>query len=338
MIIQNVNNINTNSIILSLIQLKNNKIVAGFIDGFIKIYNSYTFIEEQSIKIHNNWINYIIQLTNENIVTCSEDKTIKIIFCLNKKNKNDNNNNNKNCFINFFNKIKQMKFNNNNNNNYSILHTLKGHKDSVEKIIEFNYTNDIISCSKDKTIKIWKIKKNNSYSNIYTFNENLLEIWSILLIKSNILLSINKVIFSINKEDCFINFYDLNLKKKIKFITNILISENNQAQIIFNNDLYIGGFEGVYIIDTISYNIKDKIIINGKNNWINCILNIDKENILFISNKLNYILYNINNKNIILVKKKVHKIYVSTIIKLSNNNKYILSGSKDRYIKLWEII
>ena len=80
MIIQNVNNIYTNSIILSLIQLKNKKIVAGFIDGFIKIYNSYTFFEEQSIKIHNNWINSIIQLTNENIVTCSEDKTIKIIF------------------------------------------------------------------------------------------------------------------------------------------------------------------------------------------------------------------------------------------------------------------
>ena len=218
------------------------------------------------------------------------------------------------------------------------MHTLKGHKDSVEKIIELNYTNNIISCSKDRTIKIWKIKKNNSYSNIYTFNENLLEIWSILLIKSNILLSINKVLFSINKEDCFINFYDLNLKKKIKIITNILISENNQAQIIFNNDLYIGGFEGVYIIDINSYKIKNKIIINGKNNWINCILNIDKENILFISNKLNYILYNINNKNIILVKKKVHKIYVSTIIKLFNNNKYILSGSKDRYIKLWEII
>ena len=149
---------------------------------------------------------------------------------------------------------------------------------------------------------------------------------------------INKVIFSINKEDCFINFYYLNLKKKIKFITNILISENNQAQIIFNNDLYIGGFEGVYIIDINSYKIKNKIIINGKNNWINCILNIDKENILFISNKLNYILYNINKKNIILVKKKAHKIYISTIIKLSNNNKYILSGSKDRYIKLWEII
>ena len=149
---------------------------------------------------------------------------------------------------------------------------------------------------------------------------------------------INKVIFSINKEDCFINFYDLNLKKKIKIITNILISENNQAQIIFNNDLYIGGFEGVYIIDINSYKIKNKIIINGKNNWINCILNIDKENILFISNKLNYILYNINKKNIILVKKKAHKIYISTIIKLSNNNKYILSGSKDRYIKLWEII
>ena len=196
MIIQNVNNIYTNSIILTLIQLKNKKIVAGFIDGFIKIYNSYTFIEEQSIKIHNNWINYIIQLTNENIVTCSEDKTIKIIFCLNKKNKNDNN---KNCFINFFNKIKQIKFNNNNNNNYSILHTLKGHKDSVEKIIEFNYTNDIISCSKDKTIKIWKIKKNNSYSNIYTFNENLLEIWSILLIKSNILLLIKLFLVLIKK-------------------------------------------------------------------------------------------------------------------------------------------
>jgi len=326
---------------LSLIQLKNNKIVAGFIDGFIKIYNSITFIEEQSIKIHNNWINSIIQLTNENIVTCSEDKTIKIIFFLNEKNNNDINNN-KNCFINFFNKIKLIKFNKNNNdkkyNNFSILHTLKGHKNSVEKIIEFNNTNNIISCSKDKTIKIWKIKNNNSYSNIYTFNENLLEIWSILLIKFNILLSINKNILNINKENCFIIFYDLKLKKKINSITNVLISENNQAQIFFNNELYIGGFEGVYVIDIDSYIIKNKIIINGKNNWINCILNIDKENILFISNKLNYILYNINNKNIILVKKKVHKIYVSTIIKLFNNNKYILSGSKDRYIKLWEII
>ena len=337
MIIQNVNNINTNSIILSLIQLKNNKIVAGFIDGFIKIYNSFTFIEEQSIKIHNNWINSIIQLTNENIVTCSEDKTIKILFCFKEKNKNDINDN-KNCFVKFFYKIKSN-FNNKKMNNYSILHTLKGHKNSVEKIIEFNDTNNIISCSKDKTIKIWKIKKNNSYSNIYTFNENLLEIWSILLIKFNILLSINKNILNINKENCFIIFYDLNLKKKINSITNVLISENNQAQIFFNNELYIGGCEGVYVIDIDSYIIKNKIIINGKNNWINCILNIDKENILFISNKLNYILYNIYNKNIILVKKKAHKIYISTIIKLSNNNnKYILSGSSDRYIKLWEII
>ena len=44
--------------------------------------------------------------------------------------------------------------------------TLKGHKDYVRSISISNDNNDIISSSKDKTIKIWDSKNGNSLNTL----------------------------------------------------------------------------------------------------------------------------------------------------------------------------
>ena len=59
--------------------LKDGRLSSSAGDNTLIIYNKDTFEPDIIIREHTNYVNYHIQLRNENIVTCSWDNTLKII-------------------------------------------------------------------------------------------------------------------------------------------------------------------------------------------------------------------------------------------------------------------
>ncbi len=97
-----------------------------------QIQNIINYYEKYSLKGHKQCLLKLIKLSNGNIASCSDDKTIRIW---------------------------------DKNNNYNNIHTLHGHENTVKSLIELSDGN-IASCSDDKTIILWD--KNNNYNNIHT--------------------------------------------------------------------------------------------------------------------------------------------------------------------------
>ena len=120
---------NHSSSVLCLCVLNDGRLVSGSADNSIIIYNKNTFQPDLIIKVHNSSICFIIQLSSGELVSCLEEKTIKLF------------------------NIKGVK--------YEILQTLNYHKKCVYKIIELN-NNILVSCSADSYI-IFYLKNNNEY-------------------------------------------------------------------------------------------------------------------------------------------------------------------------------
>ena len=108
--------------ISSLCLTKEGRLAASSQDSIIRIYNLYTYKCEELLRSHTMGVYHISRLNNCDLVSSSEDATIKIW--------------------------------NVNNNKYTCIQTLKGHKICVFKTIQLS-NNRLGSCSSDKTIKIW---------------------------------------------------------------------------------------------------------------------------------------------------------------------------------------
>ena len=113
--------------------LNDGRLVSGFYDNSIIIYNKTTYQPDLIIKEHKNAITCIVQLSSGMLASCSEDKTIKLF------------------------NIKGIK--------YEIIQSLNYHKKEVHKIIELKNTN-LVSCSEDSSI-IFYFKDNNEYKMDY---------------------------------------------------------------------------------------------------------------------------------------------------------------------------
>lgn len=112
--------------VTKIIELKQiHKLIAGLISGQIYIWDLDSRNIDYSIDAHKSAIWTMIKLSNNNIVTGSSDKLIKIFDIINQ------------------------------NNNEPLI-KLRGHKGTVFCIAEIE-KNKIISGSEDKTIKIWDL-------------------------------------------------------------------------------------------------------------------------------------------------------------------------------------
>ena len=107
-------------------------------DTAMIIYNNKTFKPDLIIKEHKYPINCVKQLNSGELVSCSNDNTIKLY--------------------------------NINENEYKVIQTLNKHKDSVYKIIELK-NKQLVSCSWDKSIIFYK-KDNNEYKKDYSISTN----------------------------------------------------------------------------------------------------------------------------------------------------------------------
>ncbi len=113
-----------------LSQMNDGRLISCSYDGTVNIYRRYSYDIELSIKAHEVDINYFIVLKNGKILTCSDDKTMKLI------------------------KIEEKEL--------KIEQTLLGHENIVESSIELK-ENLIISVAKDKSMKIWKLNNENKF-------------------------------------------------------------------------------------------------------------------------------------------------------------------------------
>ena len=119
--------------VVSLIVMKDGRLVSCSWDYSIIIYNKITYKPDLTIKEHKNYVLSIIELSSGFLASCSSDKTI-IIY-----------------------KIK--------GNGYEIIQTLNYHSRGILKIIEIK-NKTLVSCSHDKTI-IFYIQDNMEYKKDY---------------------------------------------------------------------------------------------------------------------------------------------------------------------------
>ena len=113
--------------VTNLLVLKDGRLSLSSDDSII-IYDIKNFTQQCTIKEHSNSVVFFTQISNNNIVSCSCDNTLKI-----------------------FKLISDIE--------YQLLQTLSGNERKLNKVIEDNQRN-LITCSDAHTIKIWNYNQN----------------------------------------------------------------------------------------------------------------------------------------------------------------------------------
>ena len=132
------------SILISLLILKDNRFLIGSLNGNVKIYNLNNLKIIRTLKGHSQGVNYIYELHDGRIATASSDNTIKIWNSLSGK----------------------------------LLFTFTGHQSNVETLLQ-EKNSLLVSGSWDFTIKFWDIFKYECIFNIEINGEKFLCIWPI---------------------------------------------------------------------------------------------------------------------------------------------------------------
>ncbi len=184
--------------------------------------------------------------------------------------------------------------------------------------------NNFISCSSDKTIKIWEeIEKNIKYQNSTILTHSN---W----IKTILFLEDKNILISSGRDGT--KFWDLNNYKCIKYIMDIETTNSGTLCRINDDHIFVGGY---FIIKIISISQKE-IIRKIKNKfWCNRICHIKEKSIIIIAGS-NYIkIYDCQNLEEMENFNNVHEDNINGIKLLKNNQ--VITYSYDKNIKLWSI-
>ena len=219
------------------------------------------------------------------------------------------------------------------NNQYSLIQTLENHNSTTLKVIELQ-NNELISCSIDNCVIIWKINENNGkYEKINEIYGKFggYDILDILTVKNEKEL----VISSLNFES--LNFY--NIQNNYEIITEIYnIQHCGFSMIEYNDLLLIGGKEknGIYILDLNNYQLLGNYFKNEFG--VYKIFILSNENILLISNNL--LECSLKNNEIKIVSKKnainhsSNSFSITSIIE--TKDKIIIISCSDGQINFWK--
>ena len=200
-------------------------------------------------------------------------------------------------------------------NSYQLIQDIKGHDDRVTKIIQIK-DGRFISCSNDKTIKIWKFL-NEQLILDKTLNEyEETGISSIIEFKENEIISTPYKLGSIV-------FWSLQESKIIEKINNIKCDWDwNIIEKINEDTIIVGGRKSLYLIK----NYKLVIDINMDSNCY-CICYLSNGDILTGHKNGNIKEWKlINNELKFIGEKKVHEKLITVIYEIKNN--FLLSGSR----------
>ena len=290
------NNEHNNSI-FCLLYLKDKRIASSGYDNNIFIYNKDSFEIDIKMKEHEGCVWFIAQNSKENLISCSYDKTIKIIELF--------------------------------KDSYKILQILTHHSDSVLKVIELHNGN-LVSCSNDKNIIIWEEK-----SNLYLYKKTLEGhkdiVYSIIEINENEIVSASrweKSLFLWNIENNNYNYILNNIDCGSS--SNCLFSLNDKYFIV-------GGLNCIYIIDSKVYSIINIIDYNCEDSYMRCFYKINDNIILSGNGAGNIQQWEINkndyNWKLISVNNNVHTDYINSII--MDDEGRIFTCSCDKSIKIF---
>ena len=237
--LKNILSIEMKSNINCVIELQNKEFAISSSNGEIYIFSNKTFQINLSINAHKNSVWEIIQLKNELIASCSDDKSIKFwnVFS-HKKNKlefelinSDEEGiqsikqiNEKLLISSSYNKLKIWDL-----NVKEVVKIFSGHEKDVMSICLLN-DNKIISGSYDKTIKIWDI---NNVECEKTLQGHKSYVWKIIKIKMKKFINCNLIascstdktikVWDVDSEEILIN-----LEGHIFTVINIVQIENEK--------------------------------------------------------------------------------------------------------------
>ena len=286
--------------ILHLSILKDGRLAACSNTNLVYIYKKDTFELQFTIKEHSGTVNYFFQLNNNNILTCSYDRTMKII------------------------KLTE-------DNKYNLEQNLTGHSDAIFKAIEIR-DNVLISVSNDKTMKIWNLNNNNNkYECINTINSQ--NPYSC----SNIL-KLNENEFVTSGDGC-LKFWNSNNYTNISNIENIITGCYGRQLCKLEDDiLCVGGLNssGFYLIKISTHQLIKNItgpfhiysIYKCLDGLFLCSITANNNHSLVIYKYENQIL------NKVIEKENASYDYIFTCIQL--NDEMIASAGSGSNIKLWK--
>ena len=287
-----------------------------------------------SIKMHDEWIRSITIFPSGNLISVSNDKSIKIY---------DNNFNILQIIVNAhekgilyvhiindFNfitcsKDKNIKFwiKNDNLDNFYLKETIiNAHKNWITYVINYKDKN-IISCSNDKTVKIWE-KINNKYQ-LMTILKHEGWVYSSLILENK-----NLLISSGGDGTKFWDFHNYELLEKI----NAYCNNNNALKLIDDNTIIVGGYNGFINVVSIPQRKIIKIIVNE----FFCLgITVFQDLGIFICGGIgkNIKVFRIDNYRCIHQIEDIHDKGILGFCKLNNN--LIVSFGKDHFIKILSI-
>ena len=345
-----------NDFITNLILYDENTLCSGSTDGNIILFNANNFELLDIIK-EKEPIIYHTKLSNNNIILCCKDGSIKIY-----KEKSKIATIAKFIAIGgvflFAPKLTpaaiQLLFENNTNridknvysSKYELVEILKEHQESVCQVIEMS-EDIIISSGLDTKMKIWQKKGSNfTCINTLTVNDEFGSSTNILKIKEN------EVVSAATKAN-YIIFWNINTLEA-KMIDNIVCHWNRNSMKMIRSTLFIGGdeYNGIYLINVVNYQVTSHIIFE-KIAAISTIIRLNNGNILIgckkenksekkeeeedISYTYSLIEYKYNSKEKTLTEVRsnedAHSNIITGIIKLNHNE--IATCSLDKTIKFW---
>ena len=182
-----------------------------------------------------------------------------------------------------------------NNKNYKIIQDINdAHKSSIYSLFETS-TNELISCSYDKTVKIWNKEDNkNLYSLSYIIrDENIIS--NVLEIKENEIvfdvMGSMDMVFQYFNQCSSIRFYDYKKHKEINTIENLRLNVGTSNRMaLLNNCLVIVGHYEIYIFNIYNYSLIRKIKVEQN---LRIILKLNEDMILVGDTERNLLQLNI---------------------------------------------
>ena len=291
--LKEINSINAHIDIINTISIfPSGNIISVSHDFSIKIWDPHLNIIQIILKAHNDNIIYVCIINENNFVTCSW----KVIKTWNKKN----------SFENIF------TLNNEINN---------AHNDWINKII-YSSKENLISCSQDKTIKIWEKNNKNNFQSITTLTHSDW-VYSILLIEDKNILITSGIDGT--------KFWNLNNFENYNF-QNVQCWNNNGLKRIDIDRIIVSGEGGLMKVISIS----KKMIIKEINNicicWGICIIK-NKGIFLTGGESFDVRIFRYDNYECIQVIENAHKDYIYGFIQLNNDS--IISYGWDNNMKIW---
>ena len=288
--------------IFCLATLNDNRIASGCRDGLINIYKPNYDLDFQ-IKEHSGRVFYLFTHSNGNLISCSYDKTIKVFSFLD------------------------------DDNNYKCIQTISNHRSAVFKVIEI-HEEKILSISADKTIIIFNKENNDEFTYEKTIKCND--------ISEDVVLCLDKEIATASHSESIHFFnYEFAEEENNSPIMEIKVTGWNNVLKVLNENLFVCGFGGIYLINLNTKDIIQKYEFTDKlSNFEDlkfCLITNIKNKFIFGDNEGGLMLCEFNEKTKKLTYneyKKMHESWIRTLL-LRKEDIFITAGN-DCKMKIWK--